>query len=143
MPEWSNGAVSKTAVRSRVPRVRIPLSPPDLYLQIYTRLLSKLAYVRQMQGAYGAQKRTVLFVHEHSSTRATLQLITLVEFQKKSSALSYNLMTVVINYVFCSLHSQLLRPPLRPLRHLSSTCGLNEPWETVIAMFLHSKGTAI
>ena len=28
MPEWSNGAVSKTVVRSRVPRVRIPLSPP-------------------------------------------------------------------------------------------------------------------
>ena len=28
MPEWSNGAVSKTVVLSRVPRVRIPVSPP-------------------------------------------------------------------------------------------------------------------
>ena len=49
------------------------------------RLLSKLAHVRQMQGAYGAQKRSVLSVHEHSSTGATLQLTTGVEFQKKSS----------------------------------------------------------
>ncbi len=31
VPEWSNGAVSKTVVLSRVPRVRIPVSPP--YLQ--------------------------------------------------------------------------------------------------------------
>ena len=29
MPEWSNGAVSKTDVLSRVPRVRIPVSPPS------------------------------------------------------------------------------------------------------------------
>jgi hypothetical protein len=28
MPEWSIGAVSKTVVPSRVPRVRIPVSPP-------------------------------------------------------------------------------------------------------------------
>ena len=28
VPEWSNGAVSKTVVLSRVPRVRIPPSPP-------------------------------------------------------------------------------------------------------------------
>ena len=28
MPEWSNGAVSKTVVPLEVPRVRIPLSPP-------------------------------------------------------------------------------------------------------------------
>ena len=28
MPEWSNGAVSKTVVLVTVPRVRIPLSPP-------------------------------------------------------------------------------------------------------------------
>lgn len=28
MPEWSNGAVSKTVEPSRVPRVRIPVSPP-------------------------------------------------------------------------------------------------------------------
>ena len=28
MPEWLNGAVSKTVVPLRVPRVRIPLSPP-------------------------------------------------------------------------------------------------------------------
>ena len=36
VPEWSNGAVSKTVVPSRVPRVRIPVSPP-----------SKLVYVLQ------------------------------------------------------------------------------------------------
>jgi hypothetical protein len=29
MPEWSNGTVSKTVVLVTVPRVRIPLSPPD------------------------------------------------------------------------------------------------------------------
>ncbi len=28
VPEWSNGAVSKTVVRAIVPRVRIPVSPP-------------------------------------------------------------------------------------------------------------------
>ena len=28
VPEWSNGAVSKTVERASVPRVRIPLSPP-------------------------------------------------------------------------------------------------------------------
>ncbi len=31
VPEWSNGAVSKTVVRVSVPRVRIPVSPP-LYI---------------------------------------------------------------------------------------------------------------
>lgn len=29
MPEWSIGAVSKTVVPSRVPRVRIPVSPQN------------------------------------------------------------------------------------------------------------------
>src|SRR6056297_1806533 len=29
VPEWSNGAVSKTVDPSRGPRVRIPVSPPD------------------------------------------------------------------------------------------------------------------
>jgi hypothetical protein len=28
VPEWSNGAVSKTVVRASAPRVRIPPSPP-------------------------------------------------------------------------------------------------------------------
>ncbi len=28
VPEWSNGAVSKTVERANVPRVRIPVSPP-------------------------------------------------------------------------------------------------------------------
>ena len=28
VPEWSNGAVSKTVEPVRVPRVRIPVSPP-------------------------------------------------------------------------------------------------------------------
>lgn len=31
MPERTNGAVSKTAVPSRVPEVRILLPPPDIY----------------------------------------------------------------------------------------------------------------
>jgi hypothetical protein len=31
VPEWSNGAVSKTVEPSRVPRVRIPVSPPFYY----------------------------------------------------------------------------------------------------------------
>jgi hypothetical protein len=30
MPEWSNGAVSKTVVRVTGPRVRIPFSPPGI-----------------------------------------------------------------------------------------------------------------
>ena len=30
VPEWSNGAVSKTVERVNVPRVRIPVSPPAL-----------------------------------------------------------------------------------------------------------------
>jgi hypothetical protein len=32
VPEWSNGAVSKTVELSRVPRVRIPLSPPFIWV---------------------------------------------------------------------------------------------------------------
>ena len=32
MPEWSNGAVSKTVVRASEPRVRIPLSPQSLQI---------------------------------------------------------------------------------------------------------------
>ena len=28
VPEWSNGAVSKTVVGASLPRVRIPVSPP-------------------------------------------------------------------------------------------------------------------
>ncbi len=44
MPEWSNGADSKSVVPFEVPRVRIPLSPPksmgsvsiDTFLSIYS-----------------------------------------------------------------------------------------------------------
>ena len=31
VPEWSNGAVSKTVVGATLPRVRIPVSPPNYY----------------------------------------------------------------------------------------------------------------
>ncbi len=41
--------------------------------------------MRQVQGAYGAQERSVHEVHEHLSTEATLQLSTGVEFGKKSN----------------------------------------------------------
>ena len=34
VPEWSNGAVSKTAVGASLPRVRIPVSPPNLNILI-------------------------------------------------------------------------------------------------------------
>ncbi len=34
VPEWSNGAVSKTVVRASVPRVRIPVSPPFINILI-------------------------------------------------------------------------------------------------------------
>ena len=34
VPEWLNGAVSKTVVRLRVPRVRIPLSPPIICAKV-------------------------------------------------------------------------------------------------------------
>ena len=33
VPERSNGAVSKTVVRLRVPRVRIPPSPPGVFFR--------------------------------------------------------------------------------------------------------------
>ena len=33
MPEWPNGTDSKSVVPSPVPRVRIPISPPYLYLK--------------------------------------------------------------------------------------------------------------
>ncbi len=40
-----------------------------------------------MQGTYGAQKRSVHGVHEHSSTGVTQQLPTGVEFRKRSIVL--------------------------------------------------------
>ena len=30
VPEWSNGAVSKTVEGASLPRVRIPVSPPEI-----------------------------------------------------------------------------------------------------------------
>ncbi len=41
VPEWSNGAVSKTVERASVPRVRIPLSPPDSFSRYRLRLLER------------------------------------------------------------------------------------------------------
>ena len=41
VPEWPNGAVSKTAVRVTVPRVRIPPSPP-----LVAEALTKVGTVR-------------------------------------------------------------------------------------------------
>jgi hypothetical protein len=41
--------------------------------------------VRQVQGAYGAQERSVHEVHEHLSTGATSQLSTVLGFGKKST----------------------------------------------------------
>ena len=35
VPEWSNGAVSKTVVGATLPRVRIPVSPPDYHFSQY------------------------------------------------------------------------------------------------------------
>ena len=44
MPEWSNGAVSKTVVGASLPRVRIPVSPPIQTLsKIITRTLRKIS----------------------------------------------------------------------------------------------------
>ena len=37
VPEWSNGAVSKTVVGASLPRVRIPVSPPLKLLSIYNK----------------------------------------------------------------------------------------------------------
>ncbi len=34
VPEWSNGADSKSVVPARVPRVRIPVSPPLFFGQL-------------------------------------------------------------------------------------------------------------
>jgi hypothetical protein len=35
VPEWSNGAVSKTVVLVTVPRVRIPVSPPLIIMRFF------------------------------------------------------------------------------------------------------------
>lgn len=48
------------------------------------RLPLKIVPVRQVQGAYATQKRSVYEVHEHSSSGATQQLSAGVEFQKMS-----------------------------------------------------------
>lgn len=48
MPEWSNGAVSKTVVLFRVPGVRIPFSPQKvLKAQKAKQLFGFLAKMRQ------------------------------------------------------------------------------------------------
>ncbi|WP_157956396.1 hypothetical protein [Wolbachia endosymbiont of Folsomia candida] len=51
------------------------------------RLLSKLAYERQVLGAHGAENQSVLDIHEDLSTGVTTQLPTEVEFRKKSNKL--------------------------------------------------------
>ena len=33
VPEWSNGAVSKTVEGASLPRVRIPVSPPYMFIK--------------------------------------------------------------------------------------------------------------
>jgi hypothetical protein len=44
VPEWLNGAVSKTVVGASPPRVRIPLSPPlSLVKYIFYRYLAAFA----------------------------------------------------------------------------------------------------
>src|SRR5690554_7956274 len=40
VPEWSNGAVSKTVVGASLPRVRIPVSPPQTMRESKTRPLT-------------------------------------------------------------------------------------------------------
>ena len=51
MPEWSNGAVSKTVELSRVPRVRIPLSPPPDF--DFNRTASLVRYYPFLFGLFG------------------------------------------------------------------------------------------
>ena len=36
VPEWSNGAVSKTVVGASLPRVRIPVCPPPIIYKSIT-----------------------------------------------------------------------------------------------------------
>ena len=45
VPEWSNGAVSKTVVLATVPRVRIPVSPPKYFPLEILRLVEVFAKV--------------------------------------------------------------------------------------------------
>ena len=54
-------------------------------IQTHIRPLSKLATEEQVIGAHGAQSRSVHLVREDSSTGATQQLPSEVEFQKRSS----------------------------------------------------------
>ena len=51
LPEWSNGAVSKTVVPSQAPRVRIPYSPqcksPADRLGFFVLICQKLVFIRE------------------------------------------------------------------------------------------------
>ncbi len=62
---------------------RKPKQPRDVYRA--NRLLAELASVRRMPGAHGAQNLSVFNIHEASSTGATTQSTTKVEFWKKSN----------------------------------------------------------
>ncbi len=56
VPEWSNGAVSKTVVPLRVPRVRIPLSPPELLSRTRTDASAR-KLVRTLVFRFARQRR--------------------------------------------------------------------------------------
>ncbi len=58
VPEWSNGAVSKTVERASVPRVRIPLSPPLSCSEPEMRLLlGAFFFLSQRRLAEAAEPR--------------------------------------------------------------------------------------
>ena len=61
MPEWLNGAVSKTVVRASVPRVRIPLSPPEITL-VLLFLKEKTEYQELQTAKKPAAQILVLFL---------------------------------------------------------------------------------
>jgi hypothetical protein len=53
-----------------------------LELILKNRLLSELASASKMLGDFGAQNRSVLNIHEDSSTKSTPQFAVEVEFRK-------------------------------------------------------------
>ena len=64
VPEWSNGAVSKTVVRSRVPRVRIPPSPP--------RTLDREHSLREMRALTGMARSELRRGHGETVDRTAV-----------------------------------------------------------------------
>lgn len=64
----------------------------------FIRPISKLVYVDEILGDLG-RHRTVLDVHEDSSTKSTMRLVTEVAFRKRSNAFARSIRGR--RYIYC------------------------------------------